>query len=61
VVNSLFPIIPRSVIDPLQDWVPHYTWNDAIDQVRWVCSFDTTESDVDQFANGLTALVNATT
>ncbi len=60
VVNSLFPIVPRAVIDPLQDWVPHYTWNDAIDQVRWVCSFDTTESDVLQFANGLRALVEAT-
>jgi threonine aldolase len=56
-VNSLFPIIPKAAIDPLQDWVPHYTWNAAIDQVRWVCSFDTTESDVDQFAAGVRSLL----
>ncbi len=57
VVNSLFPIIPREAIDPLQAWVPHYTWNEAIDQVRWVCSFNTTAEDVDRFAAGLRALL----
>jgi threonine aldolase len=57
VVNSLFPIIPREAIDPLQAWVPHYTWNESIDQVRWVCSFNTTEANVDQFVVGLRTLL----
>jgi threonine aldolase len=60
-VNSLFPIIPREAIDPLQDWVPHYTWNDAINQVRWVCSFNTTAEDVDQFAAGVRAVLASLT
>jgi threonine aldolase len=55
-VNSLFPTIPHQAIQPLQDWVPHYTWNHALNQVRWVCSWDTTEDDVDQFAAGVAAM-----
>ncbi len=60
VVNSLFPAIPSAAIGPLQAWVPHYTWNDALSQVRWVCSFDTTETDIDQFAAGVAAVVRVT-
>ncbi len=59
VVNSLFPIIPTAAVAPLQEWVPHYTWNEALSQVRWVCSFDTTGTDIDQFAAGVAALVGA--
>jgi threonine aldolase len=54
-VNSLFPIVPKAAIEPLQDWVFHYTWDADINQVRWVCSFDTTEKDVDRFAEGIRA------
>jgi threonine aldolase len=59
VVNSLFPIIPQAAIAPLQEWVPHYTWNEAINQVRWVCSFDTTPADVDHFAAGISAVLTS--
>ena len=61
VVNSLFPIVPDAAIEPLQAWVPHYTWNESIQQVRWVCSFDTTDDDVDQFAAGVAAVIGAVT
>ncbi len=54
-VNSLFPLVPEAVIAPLQDWVPHYTWNEATHQVRWVTSFDTTAQDIQRFAAGVTA------
>lgn len=56
VVNSLFPRIPAHAIDPLQRWCPHYTWNAGLNQVRWVTSFDTTETDVDRFAEGVRAI-----
>jgi threonine aldolase len=56
VVNSLFPVVPRAVIAPLQEWVPHYTWNESIDQVRWVCSWDTSAEDVDAFAAGVASI-----
>ena len=56
VVNSLFPHLPHDAIAPLQQWCPHYTWNAATDQVRWVTSFNTTTEDVDRFAAGVAAL-----
>lgn len=57
-VNSLFPLLPESVIAPLQDWVPHYTWDAARNQVRWVTSFDTSPTDVAAFAAGIIAACN---
>jgi threonine aldolase len=59
VANSLFPMLPAAVIDPLRAWCPFYPWNQARNQVRWVTSFDTTSDDVDVFAAGLAALINA--
>jgi threonine aldolase len=58
-VNSLFPVIPPEAIKPLQDWVPHYTWNAAINQVRWVCSWNTAQQDVERFAAGVVAICNS--
>ncbi len=55
VVNSLFPILPAATLEPLQDWAHHYTWDPDRNQVRWVCSFDTTEEDVTRFAAGVRA------
>lgn len=60
-VNSLFPRLPEPVIGPLQAWCPHYTWDATRGQVRWVCSWDTTEDDVDRFAAGVAAACAATT
>jgi threonine aldolase len=55
VVNSLFPILPSAVLDPLQAWCPHYTWDASRNQARWVCSFDTTTEDIERFAAGVAA------
>ncbi len=54
-VNSLFPRLPKEVIEPLRAWSPFYDWDPATQQVRWMTSFDTTEEDVDRFAAGLRA------
>ncbi len=48
--NAVFAIVPRSAIATLQEQYFFYEWNEAIDEVRWMCSFDTTEEDVDAFA-----------
>ena len=53
VVNSLFPSLPAAVLAPLQEWCPHYTWDATKNQARWVCSWNTTEADVDRFAAGI--------
>lgn len=55
VVNALFPTMPASVMAPLQAWCPHYTWDAPRSQARLVCSFDTSEGDVDRFAAGVAA------
>ncbi|WP_131743141.1 threonine aldolase family protein [Actinomadura roseirufa] len=53
--NEVFALIPRDVADRLRERFAFYTWDERTGEVRWVCSFDTTESDVDAFAAALTA------
>lgn len=53
--NALFPILPAQAIEPLQEQVRFYVWDHTINQVRWMCAWDTTQDDVDNFA----ALVRA--
>lgn len=49
--NEIFAIIPREKIGPLQKECFFYVWNEDASEVRWVCSFDTTENDVIEFVN----------
>lgn len=49
--NEVFAIIPREKIKTLQERCFFYVWDEAASEVRWVCSFDTTESDVVEFVN----------
>jgi threonine aldolase len=48
--NAVFAVIPRKHIAALQEAYFFYEWNEAIDEVRWMTSWDTTEADVDAFA-----------
>src|ERR1700730_5839342 len=48
--NGVFAKIPRSAIAKLQKRYFFYVWNEQHSMVRWMCSFDTTEQDVRQFA-----------
>ena len=48
--NAVFAILPSGVIASLQRRYPFYTWDEAAGEVRWMCSWDTTEDDVDGFA-----------
>jgi threonine aldolase len=48
--NVVFATLPTKAIAPLQDEFAFYTWDERADEVRWMCSWDTTESDVDAFA-----------
>jgi threonine aldolase len=48
--NAVFATMPREVTERLQKRFRFYTWNQATGEVRWMCSFDTTEADVDAFA-----------
>lgn len=47
--NALFVTLPAGVADRLREQVRFYDWDEAAGEVRWMCSFDTTEADVDGF------------
>ncbi|MGI5336610.1 threonine aldolase family protein [Streptomyces sp. CA-181903] len=47
--NAVFARLPREVSERLQKWYRFYFWDEAAGDVRWMCSFDTTEDDVDAF------------
>jgi threonine aldolase len=48
--NGVFAKIPRPAIAKLQKRYFFYVWNEEQSVVRWMCSFDTTEQDVKDFA-----------
>ncbi|TDB84929.1 low specificity L-threonine aldolase [Actinomadura sp. KC216] len=51
--NAVFAMIPKGAAERLRKRFPFYTWDDRTGEVRWVCSFDTTETDVDAFTTAL--------
>lgn len=48
--NAVFAVIPRQHIAALQAQHFFYVWEEALNEVRWMMSFDTTVEDVDAFA-----------
>lgn len=47
--NGVFAILPEGVADRLRESFRFYDWNEAAREVRWMCSFDTSEDDIDSF------------
>ncbi|WP_241650948.1 threonine aldolase family protein [Paenarthrobacter ureafaciens] len=47
--NGVFAILPEGVADRLRSQFAFYDWDAARREVRWMCSFDTTEEDIDAF------------
>jgi threonine aldolase len=47
--NAIFARLDRPAIDSLQAQFDFYMWDEHRDEVRWMCSWDTTEEDVDGF------------
>lgn len=56
-VNSVFAQLPTEVWHALQKEYFFYDWDEANDVVRWMCSFDTTEQDIKDFAAALRRLM----
>ena len=48
--NGVFAKIPRDAIETIKERYFFYMWIEEQDIVRWMCSFDTTEQDVKDFA-----------
>ncbi|HEU4763199.1 MAG TPA: low specificity L-threonine aldolase [Gemmatimonadales bacterium] len=51
-VNGVFARLPDPAIAVLRESFPFYVWQqgtNGVSEVRWMCSWDTTEADVDAF------------
>jgi threonine aldolase len=58
--NAVFATLPRQAMEGLRsqlpDELPFYVWDERRGEVRWMCSWDTTDDDVDGFVAALRAL-----
>jgi threonine aldolase len=48
--NAVFALVPADVTPRLQERFPFYVWDEHTGEVRWMCSWDTTDEDVETFA-----------
>src|SRR5271166_3801948 len=55
--NGVFAQIPREAIKKIQERYFFYVWSEEESVVRWMCSFDTTEEDVREFAEFVAEVV----
>jgi threonine aldolase len=51
--NGVFARIPKAIIPELQEQFFFYVWDEEKGVVRWMCSFDTEEKHVRNFANAV--------
>jgi threonine aldolase len=51
--NAVFAVLPADVTTRLQERFHFYVWDEHTGEVRWMCAFDTTEQDVDDFAEAV--------
>jgi threonine aldolase len=47
--NGVFATLPAGVADRLRTSFKFYDWDASKNEVRWMCSFDTSENDIDAF------------
>jgi threonine aldolase len=47
--NGVFAIMPPEIIPELQTESPFYVWNEKLNEVRLMCSWDTTEEEIKNF------------
>jgi threonine aldolase len=57
--NGVFAQIPQAAIARIQERYFFYVWNEEDSVVRWMCSFDTTEEDVHEFAKFVRVVVDS--
>jgi threonine aldolase len=51
--NAVFAVLPNDAADRIRARYRFYDWDRAAGQVRWMCSFDTTEADIDGFVEAI--------
>ena len=51
--NAVFAILPEDKLKKLHEHYTFYDWDEARCEARWMCSWNTTEQDVEEFVRGL--------
>jgi threonine aldolase len=51
--NAVFAVLPNDAADRIRERVRFYDWDRAAGEVRWMCAWDTTPSDVDGFVTAI--------
>jgi threonine aldolase len=51
--NGVFATLAPGVADRLRESFRFYDWDASKNEVRWMCSFDTTEDDIDRFVEAI--------
>jgi threonine aldolase len=57
--NALFLILPPGIADELRERYFFYDWDESRREIRLVCSWDTTDEDIRDFAGYLKSLLYA--
>ena len=57
--NVVFATLPPTAVEHLQEEFDFYVWDERTSEVRWMCSWDTTEDDVDRFAAAVAGALGA--
>lgn len=57
--NGVFALIPEYAIAPLQELFRFYVWDEATHELRWMCSFDTTEEEIHHFVESLDRIIQS--
>jgi threonine aldolase len=55
--NAVFATLPLQAIVELLERFDFYVWDEAAGEVRWMCSWDTTVEDVEEFARAVAEMV----
>lgn len=55
--NSVFAILPDGITEQLMEEYFFYVWDESTGEVRWMCSFDTTEQDIENFVAAIKRLI----
>jgi threonine aldolase len=57
--NGVFATLPAGVAERLRKHFRFYDWDASRNEVRWMCAYDTSEQDIDDFVAALTRELDA--
>lgn len=55
--NAVFAYVPEDLCEKLRKLHYFYVWDEETNEVRWMCSFNTTKEDIDIFIKDMKSLI----